>query len=286
MKEWSVRKRASGRFAKMISRLELAAIFEVYGRRCFITSLPGPLSLLRADPDREFTAANAVPVLAKISFSLPHLPDDALKRWRSMRTGTAAREVAAPIIGAAAEAIALGAARLLGEENEKEERENEVPSFSSIAAVSSSRQMAHDHFVVKGQPRHADADAEDLPPPPAMCGSNDFRAIASDGSEKDREYHHSIIADKTAIGANDEAPHSADAGLLVPPCGNDELTQISVSIAPASFDRAEMVKAGRERVRMLLASRKRKASLVAVIDVEKAGPRSSPHALHDRALAQ
>ena len=87
LREWRIRKRVSG--GLKISRIELANIFEVQGRRCFITSLSGPLTLLRADPDREFTAANAVPVLSKIAPSLPHgLPDDALKRWR-MRMGTA-----------------------------------------------------------------------------------------------------------------------------------------------------------------------------------------------------
>ena len=87
LREWRIRKRVSG--GLKISRIELAKIFEVQGRRCFITSLSGPLTLLRADPDREFTAANAVPVLSKIASSLPHgLPDDALKRWR-MRIGTA-----------------------------------------------------------------------------------------------------------------------------------------------------------------------------------------------------
>ena len=248
LKEWRVRKRASGRFAKMISRTELATIFEVHGRRCFITSLPGPLSLLRADPDREFTAANAVPVLSKISFSLPHLPDDALTRWRNMQTGTTTREAAAaPIIGATAEAGVFGAARrLTDEEKGKEERENQVPSFHvaelAVATVSGVRQQkrAHDddHFVLhdsvttKERPRHADAEDPPpplLPPPPAMCGTDDIRAIAaSDGSSDTmgREYPAS------------------------------------------SFDRAKMMEAGRERVRMLVASRKRKASLVAVVDDE------------------
>ena len=82
LKEWRTRRRVSG--GLKLSRLALADIFEAHGRRCFITGLTGPLTLLHADPGQEFSAANAVPVLAKLA-KLPHLPEDALGRWRRLR---------------------------------------------------------------------------------------------------------------------------------------------------------------------------------------------------------
>jgi len=82
LKEWRMRRRVSG--GLKITKLKLAEVFEVYGRRCFITGLVGPLTLIRADPAGEFTSTNAVPVLSKLA-KLPHLPEASLAQWRRVR---------------------------------------------------------------------------------------------------------------------------------------------------------------------------------------------------------
>ena len=82
LKEWRMRRRVSG--GLKISKLKLAEVFEIFGRRCFITGLVGPLTLIKADPAGEFTSSNAVPVLSKLA-KLPHLPEASLAQWRRVR---------------------------------------------------------------------------------------------------------------------------------------------------------------------------------------------------------
>ena len=86
--EWRLRRRLAGRLDKL-SRSQLASIFGSLGRQCYITGLPGPLTLMLADPDLPFTSGNAVPVLTTLGRALPHLPHEALLRWRA-RNGTTA----------------------------------------------------------------------------------------------------------------------------------------------------------------------------------------------------
>ena len=66
------------------TRIQLADIFEIHGRECYITHRTGrPLSLIRADPAVPFSPTNAVPVLARLSKEIDHLPTEALSRWRA-----------------------------------------------------------------------------------------------------------------------------------------------------------------------------------------------------------
>ena len=82
VKAWRIRRRVC-RGHKPLSRIQLADVFELHGRQCFITQLTGlPLALIQADPDLPFSAKNAVPVLARLSSALGNLQGDALKRWR------------------------------------------------------------------------------------------------------------------------------------------------------------------------------------------------------------
>ena len=82
LKEWRMRRRVSG--GLKITKLKLAEVFEIFGRRCFITGLVGPLTLIKADPAGEFTSSNAVPVLSMLA-KLPHLPEASLTQWRRVR---------------------------------------------------------------------------------------------------------------------------------------------------------------------------------------------------------
>ena len=97
IQEWRIRQRVSGKF--QLGRKELADIFAAYGgRMCFVTSLENvPLTLIRADPARDYTVDNAVPVMARIASALDHLPDESLARWRK-RFGAVAAEPAALLL--------------------------------------------------------------------------------------------------------------------------------------------------------------------------------------------
>jgi len=248
LREWRIRKRVSG--GLKISRIELAKIFEVQGRRCFITSLSGPLTLLRADPDREFTAANAVPVLSKIASSLTHgLPDDALKRWR-MRIGTARGQPSAT-------GTEVGVVH--GKELRMEESPFSATEELGVAAVSDGG-------------RREDAHEEERPmrailPLPAITTT----VAMSEGTYKG--HHH---AESTSRLINEDA--GSNVLRRAPPpaqtisCGdtNEELgggvaatiLRVSVSTDPASDDdRAGILEAGRKRLRMLVALKKRNAEI-------------------------
>ena len=229
VQDWRVRRRASGKLDR-ISRKELATIFEVHGRRCFVTSLPGPLTLIRADPDREFIAANAVPVLSKLASSLPHLPIDALNRWRSMRT---ARPT--PTQPSIDEELPFPVA-------------SPPPELAMVAAESGG--VHTDEWVgANERPTRADGGGGDL----LLCGTEDH--------------------DETTTSCEKEEAKASDhAGRLFVPrtCGSDDLDRgaavgrvhVSVSKGPASLsDSAEMMEAGRARLRMLVALKKRNASV-------------------------
>ena len=97
IQEWRIRQRVSGKF--QLGRKELADIFAAYGgRMCFVTSLENvPLTLIRADPARDYTVDNAVPVMARIASALDHLPDESLARWRKRFGAVAADPAALPL---------------------------------------------------------------------------------------------------------------------------------------------------------------------------------------------
>ena len=220
LREWRIRKRVSG--GLKISKIELAKIFGVQGRRCFITSLSGPLTLLRADPDREFTAANAVPVLSKIASSLPHgLPDDALKRWR-MRIGPAARVA--------------------------DVRTEELLAVAAVVGDGSRREDAHlsDEHVEEERPMRAD-----LPLPAAVGSGNDIHTVAM--SEGTKNVHHAELTSPPPAQTISCGDTNDELG------GVATILRVSVSTTAASDDRAGFLEAGRKRLRMLVASKKRNA---------------------------
>lgn len=96
---WRMRRRASG--GLQISRVALGEILDRFGRRCHITGLPGPLTLVPADLDLPFAADNAIPVLAKIAKQLASLQASPLLAQRcivaaAFEPNTAAVEPPAP----------------------------------------------------------------------------------------------------------------------------------------------------------------------------------------------
>ena len=110
IKDWRIRQRVSGKF--QLGKKELDDIFAAYGgRACFITSLKNvPLTLIRADPARDYTADNAVPVMARLASALDNLPDELLVRWRK-QFGTTAAEPAATAAGERAPAATAAGER-------------------------------------------------------------------------------------------------------------------------------------------------------------------------------
>ena len=190
LREWRIRKRVSG--GLKISRIELANILEVQGRRCFVTSLSGPLTLLRADPDREFTAANAVPVLSKIASSLTHgLPDDALQRWR-MRMGTARGQPSA---------ISTEAAELLAVAAKEEERpmRADLPLLAAVGCGHDIAGINHVHHAESSRLINEDADSVLRRVPPSSGGTNKELggvSVSTDDLEAGRKRLRMLVASK------------------------------------------------------------------------------------------
>ena len=155
------------------------------------TSLSGPLTFLRADPDREFTAANAVPVLSKIASSLTHgLPDDALQRWR-MQMCTARGQPSA-ISTEAAELLAVAA---------KEDERPMRADLPLLAAVGCGHDIDgnHVHHAESSRLINADADSVLRRVPPSSGDTNRELggvSVSTDDLEAGRKRLRMLVASK------------------------------------------------------------------------------------------